>query len=89
MNENNEKEKIEDKNNETDELVIARLKTLPSDKKLSIGSEGDFTRDELIEHIEKKDELGKKIVEVQMEYLRLLKKGIFYDRDVTCHETQI
>lgn len=86
MNQNIEKDKIEKGENEIKELVIARLKTLPSDKKLSVGSSGDFTRDELIEHVDKKDELGKKIMEVQMEYLRLLKEGIFYERNAVGHE---
>lgn len=86
MNQNIEKDKIEKGENEIKELVIARLKTLPSDKKLSVGSSGDFTRDQLIEHVDKKDELGKKIMEVQMEYLRLLKEGIFYERNAVGHE---
>ncbi len=85
---NNKKEKIKNKEDEIKELVIARIKTLPSDKKMSIGSEGDFTRDELIEHVEKKDDLGKKVIEVQMEYLRLLKEGIFYERNIVSHETK-
>ena len=86
MNQDKEKDKIENREKEKRELVIARLKILPSDKKLSVGSSGDFTRDELIEHVEKKDEIGKKIVEVQMEYLRLLKEGFFYERNVIGHE---
>ena len=87
MKQNKEKDKIENGDREMRELVIARLKTLPSDRKLSVGSAGDFTRDELIEHVEKKDELGKKIIEVQMEYLRMLKEGFFYERNTVGHET--
>jgi len=86
MKQNKEKDKIENGDREMRELVIARLKTLPSDIKLSVGSVGDFTRDELIEHVEKKDELGKKIIEVQMEYLRMLKEGFFYERNTVGHE---
>lgn len=88
MNQNKEKDKIEKGESEMRDLVIARLKTLPSDKKLSVGSSGDFTRDELIEHVEKNDELGNKIVEVQMEYLRLLKEGFFYERNAIGHQAQ-
>jgi hypothetical protein len=86
MSKNNDKVKVEIQDDDIKELVIARLKTLPSDKKLSIGSEGDFARDELIEHVEKRDELGKKVIQVQMEYLRLLKEGIFYERNIASHE---
>lgn len=52
------------------QLVIERLKTIPSDKKISIGSEGDFTVEELIERVKKNDEVGEKIVEVEMTFLQ-------------------
>lgn len=55
------------------DLVIARLKSLPSGKKISIGSQGEFTGEELIERVKEDDEVGKKIIEIQMEYLRSLK----------------
>lgn len=58
-------------------LVIARLEVIPSDKKISIGSAGEFTKDELIKHVEAEDTIGEKIIEVELEYLRALKKGIF------------
>lgn len=60
-------------------LVIERLKTLPSGKQISIGNEGVFTKDELIKRVESKDSLGKKIIEVELEFLRALKKGEFFD----------
>lgn len=58
-------------------LVIARLEALPSDKKISIGSYGDFNKDQLIERVKKEDAVGKKIVEIEMEFLQALKGGIF------------
>ena len=57
------------------QLVIERLKTIPPDKKLSIGGEGDFTVEELIDRVKKNDEIGQKIVEVQMKFLQSLKTG--------------
>lgn len=65
------------------ELVIARLQTLPDDVELSIGSEGDFTKDELIDHVRQGDDLGQKIIELEMSFLRVLKSGIFYSDDFT------
>lgn len=59
------------------ELVIARLRALSGNKKISIGSEGEFNVDELIIRVEKDDEIGKKMVEIQLQYLRSLKEGIF------------
>lgn len=59
--------------NEIKELVIARLEVLPKDTGISIGSAGEFTRDELIERVKKGDSVGQKIVEVQLNYLQSLK----------------
>ncbi|MFH1863677.1 MAG: hypothetical protein ABIJ85_02035 [bacterium] len=64
------------KDSEIRELVIARLRTLSSNKKISIGSSGDFSRDELIERVKNNDEVGKKITEIQLQYLESLKQGI-------------
>lgn len=64
-------------------LVIERLKTFPSGKKISIGSEGDFTKEQLIAAVERQDEIGKKIVEIQLEFLRSLKEGVFFDDHVS------
>ncbi|MCK5416047.1 hypothetical protein KAI92_01315 [Candidatus Parcubacteria bacterium] len=58
------------------ELVISRLSVLSSDTIVSFGSAGSFSRDELIECVEKKNEVGKKIVEIQMEWLKSFKEGI-------------
>ena len=57
-------------------LVIARLRALSSGKKISVGSDGEFSKDELIERVAKSDEIGKKITEIQLQYLRSLKKGL-------------
>ncbi len=57
------------------ELVVFRLESLPLNRKISIGSLGEFTRDELISHVKKDDELGRKIVEIEMEFLRAIKDG--------------
>ena len=73
---------MEEKNKEEiKELVIARLQTLPAGKGLSIGSSGNFTKEELIDHVQSGDEVGKKIIEVEMNFLKALKEGIFYDKD--------
>lgn len=58
------------------ELVIARLDVLPKDKKISIGSSGEFTTEELILRVRKGDEIGKKIIKLELEFLKALKDGI-------------
>lgn len=58
---------------EVKDLVIARLEVLPEDTGISIGSAGEFTRDELIERVRQGDEIGRKIVQVELSYLKSLK----------------
>jgi hypothetical protein len=57
-------------------LVIARLSVLSPDTSISVGSEGSFTRDELVKSVEKGDKIGEKLAEVEMEWLRSFKEGI-------------
>ena len=57
-------------------LVLARLSIVTSDTMKSIGDEGTFTRDELIEHVKAGDRIGKTIEEIEMGWLRALKGGI-------------
>jgi len=60
-------------------LVVERLRTLPSGKQISIGNQGSFSKDELIKKVELGDKLGKKMIKVELEFLRALKKGEFFD----------
>ena len=57
-------------------IVLFRIETLPSNRKISIGSYGDFTKEELITHIKNGDEIGKKMIEIELEFLRTFKEGI-------------
>ncbi|MBI5613932.1 hypothetical protein HY947_03320 [Candidatus Gottesmanbacteria bacterium] len=56
------------------QLVVARLRSFPSGKKLSIGSDGEFSKDELIARVNEGDSIGKKIIEIQLSYLRSFKE---------------
>jgi len=64
---------------EIKQLVVERLKTLPDNVGLSIGAQGEFNRDELISHVQNGDEIGQKIIEVELNFLRGLKEGILYE----------
>jgi len=68
-------EQKKSRDEEIQQLVIERLKTISPDKKLSIGGEGNFTVEELIDRVKKNDEIGQKIIEVQMKFLQSLKTG--------------
>jgi hypothetical protein len=56
-------------------LVTARLSVLSEDTIVSVGSEGSFSRDELIEHVETGDKIGAKIAQIEMEWLRSFKQS--------------
>ena len=56
--------------------VIARLEVMSQDKKMSIGASGEFSREELIEKVKRGDPIGKKMIQIELDFLRSLKKGI-------------
>lgn len=58
------------------ELVIARIDAqVPSNLRLSIGSFGNISKEEMIQHIKDNDSIGIKIVESQMRFLRAQASG--------------
>lgn len=50
-------------------LVIARLKTIPPDVYFSVGSHGDFTRDQLIREVISNSEVGKEFANIELKIL--------------------
>lgn len=62
------------------ELVKMRLSTIPKGLSVSIGSQGSFKAEDLIKHVEMEDEIGKSIVEIDMDFLRDLKNGKLYEQ---------
>ncbi len=63
-------------------LVVARLRTLSGNKRVSIGADGEFSREELIKNVEENSGIGKKIIQIQLEYLQALKEGLFLREEV-------
>jgi len=61
------------KNDHIQALVIARLETMPENLAISIGKDGNFNKKDLIKHVKKADAIGKKMVKVELNYLRSLK----------------
>lgn len=62
------------KDEEIRKLVTARLSVLSEDTIISVGSDGSFSRDELIEKVEVGDRVGNKIAQIEMEWLRSFKQ---------------
>ncbi len=67
-------------NKEKMEIVIARLNVLPGNRKIAIGSYGSYTPQELIQHVKDGDELGKKVVEIQVAFITAIKEGKIYGK---------
>lgn len=61
------------------ELVITKIEAqMPPRLRLSIGgSYGTLSKEEMIEHIKKEDEIGKEIVRSHMSFLKALASGKF------------
>jgi hypothetical protein len=61
---------------ETKTLVIARIDAqVPSNLRLSIGSYGGMTKEEMIEHVKKGDEVGKQIIGSHLRFLQAQSSG--------------
>lgn len=69
------KQKKEGISEDLKDLVIARLDVLSPHKRIHIGSVGEFTKDELIERVRMGDEIGQKIANIELSFLRALKEG--------------
>lgn len=65
------------------QLVIARLKASSSGLKISIGGEGTFSKEDLIKSVEVGNDIGQKVIAIQMEYLRDLASGKIYQDEET------
>lgn len=65
---------------ELKEIILQRISSskLPDNIKLSVGSlsQEPMSTQEIVEHIKKEDEIGKKIIQMELNYLKALKEGI-------------
>ena len=55
-------------------LVKERLLAIPPEVSFSIGDYGDYTRDELIQQVEKESPVGKETIEMQINFIRKMPK---------------
>lgn len=56
------------------ELVRARLASMPPEVSFSIGAYGDFTRDQLIEEVERGTKIGLAAIEMEVNFIRRMPK---------------
>jgi hypothetical protein len=55
-------------------LVIARLRTIPPNISFSVGSFGDYTRDQIINHVKQGTEVGKEFISIELKTLKMSPK---------------
>ncbi len=63
------------------QLVEERLKALPVDVAVSIG-DATYSKDDLISHVQKDDEIGRQISNIQINFLQDLAKGSLYGENI-------
>jgi hypothetical protein len=56
------------------ELVKAKFERMPPNLRLVIGGIGSLKKEEILKHIEKRDEVGEFLVRMEIEYLKLIKE---------------
>jgi hypothetical protein len=76
MNKNKASEDLEIKN-DIKRLVIERIKATSDELEISIGSTR-YTKEQILDSVEKEDEIGKEIIDIQIEYLRDMAQGALY-----------
>lgn len=81
MNQKDTKTKSEEIQEDIKKLVIARIKAISDELGIVIGS-NKYSKKEMIESVEKEDEIGKEVIEIQMEYLRDMASGAIYETDI-------
>ncbi|MBN2095390.1 MAG: hypothetical protein JW727_05050 [Candidatus Aenigmarchaeota archaeon] len=57
-------------------LVVARLQRMPPNYKLAIGGGKIYTREDIIACVNKDTVFGKRIVKMQLDYLRSFKRKV-------------
>jgi len=64
-----------EKTDELKKLVLTRIDLMPPDFKLSVGDQGTLTKEQLIGHVQKNDETGRQIMDMQMNFIKALTTG--------------
>lgn len=79
MNDNRKTDEKKEMSDELKELVVERLKAIPSNLQISVGG-NEYTKTEILDHVQNGDEVGRQMAEIQLQFLKDLTSGkIFLD----------
>ncbi len=62
------------------EIVLARLNVMPENVSISIGDK-NLGKEELVEHVQSEDEIGKQMMEMDLEFLQDMASGAIYGHE--------
>lgn len=71
MNEEQKKKQLE----RLKQIVLMKISTMPKNYKLSIGGEGSFNKVQIAERVNKMDDVGRKILEMELKFIKALSRG--------------
>ena len=71
MNEKEKKKQLE----RLKQIVLMKIATMPKHYKLSIGGEGSFNKSQIAEHVNKMDDTGKQILNMELKFIQALSRG--------------
>jgi len=57
------------------QIVLMKIDTMPANYKLSIGGEGSFSKSQIAEHVNKMDEIGNQILNMELKFIKALSRG--------------
>lgn len=69
----------EEEKDQLKKIVLARLNVMPTDVSVTIGSE-NLTKEQLVEHVQSEDEVGKQMIEMELEFLKDMASGVIYEQ---------
>lgn len=62
------------------QIVLARLNVMPDDVSVSMGDR-NVGKEELVQHVQSEDEIGKQMMEMDLEFLQDLASGAIYGNE--------
>jgi hypothetical protein len=71
MNEEQKKKQLE----RLKQIVLMKIATMPKNYKLSIGGEGSFNKVQIAERVNKLDDVGRKILDMELRFIKALSRG--------------
>jgi len=71
MNEEEKKKQLE----RVKQIVLMKIATMPKNYKLSIGGEGSFNKVQIAERVNKMDDVGRKILDMELRFIKAVSCG--------------